>query len=293
MKKGLTKFIKKVYQTVPFKQSLFTIIKKIHTPSFYRLLRIKGIIDVEYAPSKYFKLNSDYHLFMENELFWLGFNGGWEKKSLALWIKLCENSNTIFDVGANSGIYSLISKSVNKNARVFAFEPIKENLKLLRSNNQLNNFDIKINEVGVSNKNGEAKMYALPNTVNYMTSINLNRYGSKDVVEITIPIVTLATIIEQNKIEKVDLIKIDVEEHEYQVLEGLGPYIQKMMPTFLIEIIGNENAKKIQELFKNLNYIYFLIDEINEPRQVNSIIDSEHHNYLICTPDLAKKINLL
>lgn len=289
----MKKSIKKAYQLIPFKQPLFSVIRKVFTPPFYKLLPVKGVIDVEYAPSKYFKLHSDYHLFMENELFWLGFNGGWEKKSLELWIKLCENSNTIFDVGANSGIYSLISKSVNKNARVFAFEPIKENLKLLKANNAINNFDVKINEVGVSNKNGEAKMYALPNTVNYMTSINLNRYGDKDVVETSIPIVTLASVIEQNKIEKVDLIKIDVEEHEYQVLEGLGPYIKTMMPAFLIEIIGNENGKKIKELFENLNYIYFLIDEINPPRQVSSIVDSEHHNYLICTPDLAKKINLI
>lgn len=285
----MKKSIKKAYQLIPFKQPLFSVIRKVFTPPFYKLLPVKGIIDVEYAPSKHFKLHSDYHLFMENELFWLGFHGGWEKKSLELWIKLCENSNTIFDVGANSGIYSLISKSVNKNARVFAFEPIKENLKLLKANNAINHFDIKINEVGVSNKNGEAKMYALPNTVNYMTSINLNRYGNKDVVEMTIPIVTLASVIEQNKIEKVDLIKIDVEEHEFQVLEGLGPYIKSMMPAFLIEIIGNENGKKIKELFENLNYIYFLIDEVNAPRQVNSIVDSEHHNYLICTPDLAKK----
>lgn len=289
----MKKLIKKAYQIIPFKQSVYSVIKKVYTPPFYKLLPVKGVIDVEYAPSKCFKLHSDYHLFMENELFWLGFHGGWEKKSLELWIKLCENSTTIFDVGANSGIYSLISKSVNKNARVYAFEPIKENLKLLKANNAINHFDIKINEVGVSNKNGEAKMYALPNTVNYMTSINLNRYGNKDVVETIIPIVTLASVIEQNKIEKVDLIKIDVEEHEFQVLEGLGPYIKTMMPAFLIEIIGNENGKKIKELFENLNYIYFLIDEINAPRQVKSIVDSEHHNYLICTPDLAKKINLI
>ena len=98
MEKMLNSTLKTVYQIIPLKKTLFSFIKNFYIPSFYRLLRVRGIIDVEYKNSKHFKIFCDYNLFMENELFWLGFNKGWEKKSLALWVKLCENMNTVFDI---------------------------------------------------------------------------------------------------------------------------------------------------------------------------------------------------
>jgi tRNA1(Val) A37 N6-methylase TrmN6 len=42
---------------------------------------------------------------------------------LALWIKLCRQSETILDVGANTGVYALVAGAVNKKAKIFAFEP--------------------------------------------------------------------------------------------------------------------------------------------------------------------------
>ena len=98
-------FIKKLYQLIPFKKEFFLILKKIYTPSFYKYLPVKGNFNLYWSTTGYFSIFCDYNLFMENELFWLGFYGGWEKKSLEIWVKLCKYANIIFDVGANSGIY--------------------------------------------------------------------------------------------------------------------------------------------------------------------------------------------
>lgn len=136
-------------------------------------------------------------------------------------------------------------------------------------------------------------MYAIPDYVNYMTSVNKNRYEDREVNEINVDTVTLSSFIQREKISRVDLIKIDVEEHENEVLEGFEPYITSMNPYFLIEIIGEQNAKKIQDLFSKVGYLFFLMDEINEPRKVNAIKDFEHHNYLICLPELAQEIGLI
>ena len=120
-------FIKKIYRLLPFKLLLFSLLKKFYVPSFYKFLPVKGIIKLYWDRNQYFKIFCDYNLFMENELFWLGFNGGWEKKSLEVWVKLCKHCSTIFDIGANSGIYSLVAQSVNPEAEIFAFEPIPGN----------------------------------------------------------------------------------------------------------------------------------------------------------------------
>ena len=66
-----------------------------------------------------------YGFQLENEIFWSGLTNGWEKISTRLWIELSKNSKVIFDIGANTGIYSLVSKSINPTSQVFAFEPVK------------------------------------------------------------------------------------------------------------------------------------------------------------------------
>ncbi len=65
--------------------------------------------------------------------------------------------------------------------------------------------------------------------------------------------------------------KIDVETHEPEVLEGMGIYLKKFKPTLLIEILDNEVAEKIQVLVKGLNYIYFNLDENGHINQVESL----------------------
>ena len=46
-----------------------------------------------------------------------------ERQSLRLWLQAAKHARTIFDVGANSGVYALAG-AVNKNASIDAFEPI-------------------------------------------------------------------------------------------------------------------------------------------------------------------------
>lgn len=79
---------------------------------------------------------------MENELFWLGLFGGWEKKSPEIRVRLYKISYTIFDIGANSGIYSLTAQSVNPDATVYTFEPIEKKVELLNYNKKINNYPI-------------------------------------------------------------------------------------------------------------------------------------------------------
>ena len=43
-----------------------------------------------------------------------------------------------------------------------------------------------------------------------------------------------------HKITKIDLLKIDVETHEPEVLEGYTKYIHLHKPTMLIEILNDE-----------------------------------------------------
>lgn len=99
-------------------------------------------------------------------------------------------------------------------------------------------------------------------------------------------------LLKKNKISKIDLIKIDVETHEAEVLEGFSEFLPVYKPSMLIEILTDEVGEKVESLVKDLNYLYFNIDELGSIRQVKSLSKSDFYNYLLCSPQTADKLNL-
>ena len=290
--------IKSIYNLIPFKKQFYTFLRNFWTPSqsLYRHLHFKGVFDVNVTESKKFKLNH-YGYEIENEIFWAGLTNGWEKVSIKLWIKLCENVNVVFDIGANTGIYSLITKTINPNSKVYAFEPVARVFKKLEENNALNNFDINSIEKAVSNSNGAAIIY--DTRTDHILSVTVNKNLASpetEVIETKIETVTLNSFIKEENITKIDLIKIDVETHEPEVLEGFSDYLFKFKPTILIEILNNEVGEKIENIVKGMGYLFFNIDENivgGGVRQVEKIIKSDYYNYLLCDSETAIKLGLL
>ena len=290
----MKKLIKIIYELIPLKKQLFVALKKVYTPnqSVYKHFNFTGVIDLKLNEEKSFKMKH-YGFELENELFWNGVQGGWEKVSLGLWIKLCKKSNLVFDIGANTGIYSLISKTINKDAEVYAFEPVRRVFEKLELNNAINGYNIKCLELAASNYNGTAVIYDTPTPHIYSVTVNKNLDDTRATIETKIETTTLDSIIEKHHISKVDLVKIDVETHEAEVLEGFQKHLKKFTPTILIEILNDEVGMKVEKIVAGMNYLYFNIDERNGIRKVDKITKSDFYNYLLCSADTAKELNLI
>ena len=86
--------------------------------------------------------------------------------------------------------------------------------------------------------------------------------------------------------------KIDVETHEPEVLEGFSLYLSSYKPTFLIEILNDEVGEKVQNLVKDLGYLYFYIDEEKGLIQVKKVKRYDNFNYLFCSKETALKLGL-
>jgi FkbM family methyltransferase len=292
----MKKLIKTLYDTIPFKKYLFLGLKIFWTPpeKIYKHLHFKGTINIEVDTEHAFKMYHHGYL-IENEIFWKGLTGSWEKISLGIWIKLSRTSSVILDIGANTGIYAMVAKTVNKQAKVYAFEPVQRVFKKLEKNIALNNYDILAFEKAVSNNTGTAIIY--DTDAKHTFSVTVNKNMSDDLtqsfIETVIEIITLDSFIKENNIEKIDLIKIDVETHEPEVLEGFRENIQKFKPTLLIEILNNDIANKIQSLVAGMDYLYFNIDELGGVRQVDRLTKSDYYNYLICSKKVAEELILL
>ena len=286
--------LKKIYNTVPFKKQVFTLMKKVGVPhpDIYKHLYFKGVMKVKINDSTSFLMQ--HHGFqLENEIFWNGLTGGWEKISLGLWIKLCSKANVVFDVGANTGIYSLIASALNPSAKVVAFEPVNRVYKKLVQNNELNKFKIHCVEKAASNFNGTATIYDTDADHTYSVAVNtdLTVSGTKT-IPTTIYTQTLDNFILENSVPKIDLIKIDVETHEPAVIEGFLSHIKQYKPTLIIEILNDEVGEKVNQMIDGLGYEFYNIDEYKGIRKVSKISKSDFHNFLICSAETASWLGL-
>lgn len=291
----MKKLFKKIYKYIPFKRELFSLLRIIWTPNekIYKHLHFVGVFTAHINSKKSFKIKH-FGYQIENEIFWSGLSNGWEKESTNLWIKLCENAEIVFDIGANTGVYALIAKAVNPKAKVYAFEPVSRVYDKLKENISLNNFDIVPIEKAVSDADGTAIIYDTSSEHIYSVTVNKNLATPETkVVEVKIDTITLNSFIRENAIKKMDLIKIDVETHEPEVLKGFSQYISQFRPSILIEILNNEVGQKVNAIVKGLDYLFFNIDERGGIRLVDTITKSDYYNYLLCTADVAVKLGLM
>ncbi len=302
MKKHIfRKIIKYIYSLIPLKKQLFLLIKLVYTPSqnIYQHLYFKGVFRVKMEDCEF----DMYHpgTLIENQLFWKGLDG-FEPNSLKIWGDLCKDSDVILDIGANTGVYSLIAKSKNAKSRVYSWEPVKRVYKILKRNFGINNYNAMPYNSAVSNKNGDATFYDDNNPHTYSVTLNLDLSNDKSLHKVKTKTVRLDSFIKENNIQEINLIKIDVETHESEVIEGLGIFLQQFRPTFIIEIIDDNVAISLHEHFSPLEYNYFYI---NEPfggveyevdgsiyQKVESLVGCKWGNYLICTDKISSKFNI-
>ncbi len=279
----MKKMIKNIYEKIPFKRESFGLLKKIWSPpeSIYQHLFFNGIIKVKVNDEESFKM-MHYGYPIENDLFWKGLYGNWEKESMKMWTVLSKKSKVIFDIGANTGVYSMVSKAVNSQAEVHAFEPFETIHKKLERNAGINNFEIHANCKAISNYTGDAVIYTDGSDFAYSVTVNKNLWvKDKKPVELSIKTITLKEYIEQNSITNIDLMKIDVETHEPEVIQGFIPYFNQFKPIILIEILNDEVAQNLNGYFDNTQYSFYNIDEKTGIRKTDSLMKSDFYNYLI------------
>lgn len=294
MKQIVKSIVESSVRVLPFKKLVFGTIKPIHPPKkIWSLLRFKGTFDVAVDKKLSFGMHH-YGYSLENSIFWRGlFRGFGEEEPLRLWIKLCTQVSTILDVGANMGIYSLVAKTISPQTEVYGFEPVAHLYTKFAENCKLNGYDITCVHSALSDVDGFTEIYIQPGG---LTTASLNPHTLRTESE-RIETMTIASFIESNEIEKVDLMKIDVEGYEPQVLKGMGKYLAAMKPTMIIEILTEKVGEQVEALVKDCGYLFFNIDEGRGPLRQGSlsIVGKSRHsrNFLLCQEPIAAHLNLL
>ena len=147
----------------------------------------------------------------------------YEKETTELFKKIIKPGMTVIDIGAHIGYFTrLFSKLVGEKGKVFAFEADPINFNFLKMNTAYLNNTVIINKA-VSEQNGEISFYHIPDSTGCHSVIKPIRPAEK----ITIPAITIDSIITEYNLAKVDVIKMDIEGGELLALAGMQNLLNK------------------------------------------------------------------
>lgn len=122
------------------------------------------------------------------------------------------------DIGANLGCFCVLAAdAVGPKGRIYAFEPNRDNFRLLQRNKRSigSNAKMETYKAGLSSKTGTAELSLGPHST-YHSLEKTFEHGETETVKIT----TVDHWAKAKQIDRIDLMKIDVEGHELSVLEG-------------------------------------------------------------------------
>jgi FkbM family methyltransferase len=155
----------------------------------------------------------------------------YEPKTTEVFREYVKEGSTVIDIGANIGYFTLLAAQCVGKGEVIAIEPESMNVNDLKDNVVLNGFhSVYIENAAVSNKIGVAQLnVSAGESGEHSLVIPKSRKYQK------VQPVKLITV-DSLKAKNISLIKIDVEGHEYEVIEGSKETLRQQSPPMIIEI---------------------------------------------------------
>jgi FkbM family methyltransferase len=234
------------------------------------------------------------------------FNGGYIVPA-ELWMGEClkafvnTKSGVVIDIGVNVGLYLVKLRLISKDREYIGFEPNPFCVFFTQELIRLNGYQhAKVFPIALSESDGVSRFYA---------SVAGDKAGSlvsssKDMQAQThtIDVITMAgdKFIDSLNLEAIAAIKIDVEEAEIFVLNGLKQTIARYRPYIYCEIlyirddpVRRQRATEIYNLVRSMNYVVLgvqtrtgALDVINDITEINTNYGQE---YIFCPEELQEK----
>ncbi|MGB7293946.1 MAG: amino acid adenylation domain-containing protein, partial [Thermodesulfobacteriota bacterium] len=206
---------------------------------------------------------------------------------------ILHDGDCIFDVGANIGLFTLFVSQLCHKPIIYAFEPIPPIFEKLTINTALYGLNVKLFQCGLADREGQAEFVFFPEAgamsgrfadrsdmmarqIEVQEAIReyLSRTVSglnsaspcEDLLDELLPkeirteryschLKTISEVVRENKIECIDLLKIDVEKSEFDVLAGIHEEDWSKIRQIVIETQeDHEQLERLTNLLQSHGY---------------------------------------
>lgn len=171
-----------------------------------------------------------------------------EAESVEYWLAACKPGAVVVDVGAYTGLYSILA--AKNGARAHAFEPNHHAFARLQDNVAANGVQVYCSNCAVGAAHGETGMVTNGATLTSGTRCTPGRG-----VEV-LPLDSL-------ELRQCDAIKIDVEGMERLVLEGARELLRKHHPLLITEALNDAAFAEQYDFLINFGYFPKKVDQWN------------------------------
>ena len=164
------------------------------------------------------------------------------------------NDDVIIDVGAHIGLFALFASQFCKNGKIFCYEPIKENYKILIENIEMNQIqNIFPNNLAVTKETSRVKIFLNDDQSGHSMFIQ-----NKNFVEVDSK--SLSDIFIDNGIKECDFLKLDCEGAEYEIVESLSADLFTKINKTVIEYhMVDTKPELLEQLINKLKQFSFSV----------------------------------
>lgn len=195
------------------------------------------------------------------------FLGGWEPKTLKFLRDNLRSGDVVIEVGANVGAHTLVmSRIIEKSGHVYAFEPTDFAMSKLKRNVELNKeFSGNITLLQNIVTNGELSVPRQRIRSSWKLDSESPAVYAEEECSFSEP-VSIDRFVDEYKIGKLNLIKIDTDGYDLKVLQGAQKALSVFSPVVFIELCQYtlmEQGDSVQEIFyllANIGYTGYFED---------------------------------
>jgi FkbM family methyltransferase len=195
----------------------------------------------------------------------VAFFGSYEPELRDIMRAVLPNAGVAIDVGANVGWHTLLmARQVGPQGRVIAIEPNPSTCEQLRQNVRLNKLrQVEIGPYAVADSERMVDFYGL--SADDPGSASSHIVSDSTARTSRVNCRTLDAIASEHQLERIDLLKIDVEGFEWPVLQGGERTIANFRPYILFEFDsayagrGGGTPRQFEDFFRQHGYSLFSV----------------------------------
>ena len=188
-----------------------------------------------------------------NHAYWLGRH---EKDYVDAFADAIKPGDTVLDIGAQAGYFTLVaSRRVGEKGKAIAFEPFPQNTAFIKAHCKLNNCNnVTLLEAAVGGSKSTRTFQSASVFMGHLSDSPASEEETESEDDLTVDVVTLDDLIEDNQFLVPNVMKIDTEGMEYWVLQGGKKLIQENRPVLFIATHGKKNQGRTLQLLKDWGY---------------------------------------